>query len=500
MLISKDGKQIMKNIFELGGPVCLQYLSGIFPQMMPNFFLGHVSATSLGAYSLGNMFINFSGFAVIAGFASNLDTHLSQAFGAKKYYRYQIVTLRNIIISIMMAFIVAFVWFFVPEYFFNFVGVDKVVSSEAVIFCRTMIIAVCPMFVCEVFHRYLSNQNIVIFPLLVNIPNIIICFCINYFYTETYGVFASAISCICSFYFIFFLFGWYILWKGTPIVQERQKISFLNLKRSNILFVGWKEIFRFGLPGIMMMMMDWGTFEINAAFAGRINDVNLATHALLAQTCTLCYMVPLGVSIATQIIVGQKLGEKKRHLSILAAKIGFLITFVCMLLALLMFYVFRYEYFHLCTNSKEIIDLGVSVIHMQICFSALDSVQCALTAILRGVGKQDVAWKFMMGYPLIGLPCGYILAFTFGWQLLGVWSGMVVAIFTVDVCLFCLLYTVDWEKEERNAINRAKEDDNEESLLDDEEEDQYSLIGVETIGQSSGMEGEGEEEDVFLKL
>ena len=42
--------------------------------------------------------------------------------------------------------------------------------------------------------------------------------------------------------------------------------------------------------------------------------------------------------------------------------------------------------------------------------------------------------------------------------------------------------------------------DNEESLLDDEEEDQYSLIGVETIGQSSGMEGEGEEEDVFLKL
>jgi len=36
--------------------------------------------------------------------------------------------------------------------------------------------------------------------------------------------------------------------------------------------------------------------------------------------------------------------------------------------------------------------------------------------------------------------------------------------------------------------------------LDDEEEDQYSLIGVETIGQSSGMEGEGEEEDVFLKL
>jgi Na+-driven multidrug efflux pump len=74
----------MKNIFELGGPVCLQYLSGIFPSMMPNFFLGHVSATSLGAYSLGNMFINFSGFAVIAGFASNLDTHLSQAFGAKK--------------------------------------------------------------------------------------------------------------------------------------------------------------------------------------------------------------------------------------------------------------------------------------------------------------------------------------------------------------------------------------------------------------------------------
>ena len=54
--------------------------------------------------------------------------------------------------------------------------------------------------------------------------------------------------------------------------------------------------------------------------------------------------------------------------------------------------------------------------------------------------------------------------------------------------------------ENREVESKDKSDDNEESLLDDEEEDQYSLIGVETIGQSSGMEGEGEEEDVFLKL
>ena len=95
------------------------------------------------------------------------------------------------------------------------------------------------------------------------------------------------------------------------------------------MFVGWKEIFRFGLPGIMMMMMDWGTFEINATFAGRINDVNLATHALLAQTCTLCYMVPLGVSIATQIIVGQKLGEKNWIFDYICLYVASVIDFLC---------------------------------------------------------------------------------------------------------------------------------------------------------------------------
>eukprot|EP00943_MAST-04B_sp_MAST-4B-sp1_P003440 g3440.t1 len=453
MYLTIEVKQIITNIIQLGVPVCLQYVLGIVAPMLPNFFLGRVSPAALGGYSLGNMFVNFSGYAVITGFASNLDTHLSQAFGAKKYFRYQVVTLRNIVISLVMAIICGIIWGFVPQFFFALVGVRNDVALEATMFCRVMIFAIFPMFVGEIFHRYLSNQNIVVFPLLVNIPNIIICFFINYFYTTKYGVRASACSIIISFYVLFFSMGLYILVKGT-LVQKKEKVDTMKLSRIKY-FEGWKEIFRFGLPGIMMMIMDWGTFEINASFAGRINDVNLATHALLAQICTLCYMMPLGVSMATQIIVGQRLGEKQLHLSILAAKIGFFVTFSTMALALSFIYIFRYQYFHLCTDSKEIIDLGVHVIPVQITFSALDSIQCALTAILRGVGKQDVAWKFMLGYPLIGLPSGYIFAFVLNYKLMGVWMGMVAAVFTVDVCLFCLLYTVNWEKEQENAISRA---------------------------------------------
>ena len=78
-----------------------------------------------------------------------------------------------------------------------------------------------------------------------------------------------------------------------------------------------------------------------------------------------------------------------------------------------------------------------------------------------------------VGYPIIGLTSGYIYAFVLNFGLLGVWMGMVTAISIVDVCLFVLLYHVDWKKEEALAIQRATGIDASDG---DIEQNSYSLI------------------------
>ncbi len=466
-IFSNDGKNVLKNLFQLGGPVALQYLLNMGIWTMPVFFLGrNLPPANLGAYSLGNMFCNFTGNALIQGFLSNMDTHLSQAFGAKKFVRYQIVTKRNFLICSILAVVIGFIWFFVPEVFFQAIGVQDDVSKLAIQFCRIMILSVWPIFAGEVLHRFLANQNIVIYPTLVYVPMILASFLINYFYTDSLGFIASAVSLVVGNIIMFILFFVYVVCKGTKVqsVKLRGPVNYLK---------GWSEIFRFGIPGMLMMMMDWGTFELNAAYAGRINDLNLAAHALLTQTCGICYVMPLGIAIATQIIVGQKLGERKRSQAILASKIGFLVSIVLIGTCLIFIYTYRVSYLSFFTTSKSVIAVAEKVVHMQVAFSFFDAVQCSLTFTLRGVGKQDIAWKFMLGYPIIGLTSGYIYAFVLNFGLLGVWMGMVTAISIVDVCLFVLLYHVDWKKEEALAIQRATGIDASDG---DIEQNSYSLI------------------------
>ena len=146
---------------------------------------------------------------------------------------------------------------------------------------------------------------------------------------------------------------------------------------------------------MLMMMMDWGTFELNAAYAGRINDLNLAAHALLTQTCGICYVMPLGIAIATQIIVGQKLGERKRSLAILASKIGFLVSILFIGTCLIFIYTYRVSYLSFFLQLQKMSLKLQKSRFMQVAFSFFDAVQCSLTFTLRGVGKQDIAWKFM---------------------------------------------------------------------------------------------------------
>jgi MATE family multidrug resistance protein len=82
-----------------------------------------------------------------------------------------------------------------------------------------------------------------------------------------------------------------------------------------------------------------------------------------------------------------------------------------------------------------------------------------LSGVLNAFGKQYiVAALNLTSYYIIGLPFGIWLTFSYGWGLLGVWSGVVMAgMIKVAVELFYLVRYIDWEEECRLAIKRVKD-------------------------------------------
>ena len=88
----------------------------------------------------------------------------------------------------------------------------------------------------------------------------------------------------------------------------------------------WGQFLKLGIPGMIMLCLDWVSFEISAFVLGSINEVELAINGILINYLSFCFMVsekllqflfilsssctqiPLGISIAASVRVGNELG------------------------------------------------------------------------------------------------------------------------------------------------------------------------------------------------
>lgn len=54
----------------------------------------------------------------------------------------------------------------------------------------------------------------------------------------------------------------------------------------------------------LIMTLQWGSFEVNAAIAASLGEVPLAAHAILSNTAAIWYCTPSGLAAATTAWVG----------------------------------------------------------------------------------------------------------------------------------------------------------------------------------------------------
>ncbi|NXO15508.1 S47A2 protein, partial [Oriolus oriolus] len=72
--------------------------------------------------------------------------------------------------------------------------------------------------------------------------------------------------------------------------------------------VDWGSFIWLAVPGMVMMCIEWWTFEIGSFLAGLISVVELGAQSVIYELATVAYMVPLGISVAASVRVGNALG------------------------------------------------------------------------------------------------------------------------------------------------------------------------------------------------
>jgi MATE family multidrug resistance protein len=169
---------------------------------------------------------------------------------------------------------------------------------------------------------------------------------------------------------------------------------------------------------------------------GWLGKEALAAHQIALSCAATTFMLPLGLSMATTIRIGQALGSGE---GARVARIGFSSMTLSLALSLLTATVFWTlgrpiaDYF---VADANVAILATQLLAVAAIFQIVDGLQVVSSGALRGLSDATVPMIVaFVAYWIIGLPLGYLLAFRLSWGAVGVWTGLALALGLVGVLL-----------------------------------------------------------------
>ena len=197
------------------------------------------------------------------------------------------------------------------------------------------------------------------------------------------------------------------------------------------------DTFKLGAPIALAHAMEVGMFSAAALLIGMLGVNALAAHHVALQLTTLSFMIPLGLSQAVSVKVGEFYGAKNFYKVRMIALCGLALATLSALISGSLFWfapewlasIFLTEQVgtNVLVSSEidysEVNGLIVSILFIAALFQLVDGWQVNLMGVLRGF-KLGASPTFaaIFSYWFIGFPISYLLLSSLG--AVGVWMGM----------------------------------------------------------------------------
>ena len=222
----------------------------------------------------------------------------------------------------------------------------------------------------------------------------------------------------------------YILWCRCSLFKPYG--LFQNLHRWEWPMV--RSLLNVGIPIGISTILEHGLFTVMTLMMGALGTHTLAAQQLALQTVIIVFMVPLAMSYAATIRVGQAYGQRNWLGVRRAAIVSISSTIVVMVIAALIFIVFPAPIISLYLDvqeptNQEVVQLGVMLLTVAAFGQVVDGVQRTANGLLQGL--QDTRIPMLISafaYWVVGLLSGYWLGFHTPLQGIGIWVGAYVGL------------------------------------------------------------------------
>ncbi|PHR17079.1 MAG: MATE family efflux transporter [Hoeflea sp.] len=201
------------------------------------------------------------------------------------------------------------------------------------------------------------------------------------------------------------------------------------------------EVFRLGVPIGFTILAEVGLFMAASVMMGWLGTVQLAAHGIAIQLASISFMVPLGLSHAATVRIGQAYGRADMEGLARAAHTVMGLSVLIALASGALFWLFPEALVSLFldesnVDAAELLAVAVPLLLVAAAFQLVDAIQAIGAGLLRGIKDTRIPmFMAVISYWPVGLSAAYGLGFGLGYGGPGIWAGLAIGLGVAAVLL-----------------------------------------------------------------
>ncbi|XP_042504059.1 protein DETOXIFICATION 14-like [Macadamia integrifolia] len=443
----------VKKVGFIAGPMVAVTVSQYLLQVISLMMVGHLGELELSSTSIATSLTGVTGFSLILGMASALETLCGQAYGAQQYKKLGIHTYSAIVSLTLVCLPISLIWISL-EKLLSLIGQDPLISAEAGKYAMWLIPALLACATLQPLIRYFQSQSMILPMLLSSCATLLLHIPLCWVLVFKSGLenVGAALAIGISYWLNTIFLIMYM--KYCPSC-EKTRVPF-----SMEALQGISEFFRLAIPSAVMICLEWWSFELLVLLSGLLPNPELETSVLSVclTSISLLYTIPYGVGAAVSTRVSNELGAGNPRGARMAVCAVMLIAVTETLIVSSILFSCRHILGYAFSNEKEVIEYVKEMVPL-ICISVImDSLQGVLSGVARGSGWQHLGAYVNLGaFYLVGIPIAAILAFRLHFRGKGLWIGILIGSTLQSAMLALLTCFTNWEKQAIKARERIFE-------------------------------------------
>ncbi|CAN6162777.1 unnamed protein product [Urochloa humidicola] len=398
-------------------------------QVVSVMFAGHLGELSLSGASVAASFANVTGFSVLLGMGSALDTFCGQSYGARQYDMLGTHTQRAIIVLMLTGVPLAFVLAFTGQILVA-LGQNPEISYEAGLYAQWLIPGLFAYGLLQCLTRFLQTQNVVQILVVCSGFTLLLHIMLCWFLVQTFG-----------------------------LGHKAGRRSWHGWSREALKLNDVKVYLKLAIPSTFMTCLEYWAFEMVVLLAGFLPDPKVETSILSISlnTMWMVYTIPSGLSSAISIRVSNELGAGNPQAARLSVYISGIMCLTEGLFIAIITVLVRDIWGYLYSSEKKIVNYVSMMMPILATSDFMDGIQCTLSGAARGCGWQKVCSIInLFAYYVIGLPSAVTFAFVLKIGGKGLWLGIICAMAVQIFALVAMMLRTSWDKEVEKAQARVQ--------------------------------------------